>query len=325
MLLTAPQTVMPFCTQCGARLNADDRFCRECGVEVGAKAPAPSARPLTPVPVTPAFRSRPDALADVVSPHEEADASHAVLLGSVAAQNPLSFAAPIDESPTRRLLFIIGCFVIVAISGAAGYRWYSRPTPGDRPVAVDATDQSLESQGGGTHAQATRQTDRPGAASVADAARRPEAPHGAEASTSNVIADSTSETTDAANALGPPDGRIAVIAPGGSLAVAWTDGPFYNGHGADIRVDGPLAHRVPYIIFARSGPEDAWAQFDVNRKGFPNGTASHDFGHHGIARAQQIMIRNEGTSSLYLDAVTPLHRQPETHAEDESSGHRAVR
>ena len=127
------------------------------------------------------------------------------------------------------------------------------------------------------------------------------------------------------NALGPPDGRIAVIAAGGSLAVAWTDGPFYNGHGADIRVHGPLAHRVPYIIFARSGPEDAWVQFDVIRKGFPDGTASHDFGHHGIAHAQQIMIRNEGTSSLYLDAVTPLHRQPETHAEDESSGHRAVR
>lgn len=314
---------MPFCTDCGATLDAGDRFCRECGVEVRAAALVPSARPLTAVRPTSAFPSRLDALVEAQPPYEEPDASHGVLPEPVAAQNSLSFAVSTDESPTRRLLFIIGCFVIVAISGAAGYRWYSRPTPQARPVAVDATEQSLESPGDVRAAQPTGRTDRSGPASAADAATRSEAPHGAEAS--NVIAEFTRETTDAANALGAPDGRIAVVAPGGSLAVAWTDGPFYNGHGADIRVHGPLAHRVPYIILARSGPEDAWAQFDVNRKGFPDGTASHDFGHHGITRAQQIMIRNEGTSSLYLDAVTPLHRQPESHAEDESPGHRPAK
>lgn len=314
---------MPFCTQCGATLDAGDRFCRECGVEVRAAAPVPSARPPTLVRSTPAFPSRPDALPEVLPPHEESDTSRALLLGPAAAQNPLSFAAPTDASPARRLLFIIGCFVIVAISGAAGYWWFSRWTPEGRPVAVDATEESLESPGGPRPTQPPRRTDRAGPASAAEAAARSEAPHGGEAS--SVIAEFTRETTDAANALGAPDGRIAVIAPGGSLAVAWTDGPFYNGHGPDIRVHGPLGHRVPYIIFARTGPDDAWERFDVNRKGFSDGTAAHDFGHHGITRAQRIMIRNEGTSPLYLDALMPLYRQPESHGEDKSSGHRPGR
>lgn len=37
------------------------------------------------------------------------------------------------------------------------------------------------------------------------------------------------------------------------------------------------------------------------------------------------MIRNEGTSPLSVDAVTPLHRQPEMHAEGESGAHRPAR
>jgi len=54
-------------------------------------------------------------------------------------------------------------------------------------------------------------------------------------------------------------------------------------------------------------------------RGFSGGTASHDFGHHGIMRAQQIMIRNDGVSPLYLDAATPLHLQPDSHDNDDES------
>lgn len=72
-----------------------------------------------------------------------------------------------------------------------------------------------------------------------------------------------------------PEGRTAVIAPGGSLALTWADGPFDNDHGSDVRLYGPVGHRVSYSIFARSRAEDEWAKFDLNRKGFADGTASH--------------------------------------------------
>lgn len=318
--LCSAECIMPFCTQCGATLDAGDRFCRECGVEVRAAPPVASARPPVALSSTPAFPSRPDPpLVEDLPSRDETDASRAVLLGPAGPQNPLSFSAPVDESPARRLRFIIGCFLIVALSGWAGYRWFSRPTPDARAVAVEATEQSLESTHGAPHTQPTGPADRPRPESAAEAATRSEAPRGGEVWT--VIAEFTRETTDAANALGAPDGRIAIVASGGSLALAAADGQFYNGHGPDVRVHGPLGHRAPYIILARSGPEDAWAQFDVNRKGFSDGTASHDFGHHGITHAQQIMIRNDGTSPLYVDAITPLYRQPESHGDDKSPGH----
>lgn len=292
---------MPFCTRCGATIDAEDRFCRECGTEVRARASVSSPRAATefrPMPVVP---SRQDVALEPVPRHDNDDASGDVLLGPIAAPTSLRFDAASDTSSGRRLVFVIGCFVIVAISGLAVYRWFNRSVPERQPAAVETTEQSIEVP-----------------AATTGTAARPDTPHGGEAS--NVIADFTKDTTDAANALGAPDGRTAVIAPGGSLALAWA-GPFYNDHGADVRVHGPVGHRVSYIIFARSGPEEPWVRFDINRKGLGDGTASHDFGHHGIARAEQIMIRNEGSSALYLDAVTPLHRQPETHSDDESADH----
>lgn len=302
---------MPFCTRCGGAVDAADRFCRECGAEVRAGAAVQSPRPSTAVRPTPALPSQPDpARAPVAS--EDADVRpRGVLLGPI--HDPLTLAAPTETSPGRRLIFIIGCFLIIAISGVAGYRWFSRSTPEARSVAVDATEQSIDSPASMTGTPRAGSTSTSGRAATSDTP-----PRGGEAS--NVIADFTKETTDAGNALGAPDGRTAVIAPGGSLAVAWADGPFYNDHGPDVRVDGPIGHRLAYVIFARNGPEEPWTRFDINRKGFPDGTAAHDFGHHGLARAQQIMLRNEGTSPLYIDAVTPLHRQAETHEEDKSSG-----
>lgn len=36
-----------FCTQCGVALEAQDRFCRQCGHATGVGAPSPSGRRLT--------------------------------------------------------------------------------------------------------------------------------------------------------------------------------------------------------------------------------------------------------------------------------------
>lgn len=50
---------------------------------------------------------------------------------------------------------------------------------------------------------------------------------------------------------------------------------------------------------------------------YADGPASHDCGHNGIQQVQQIMIRNDGTSPLYLDAITPLHLRLESDDHDD--------
>ena len=119
-----------------------------------------------------------------------------------------------------------------------------------------------------------------------------------------------------AAAEGEPDGQVAIIPPGESLALEWTAGEFYNGEGPDVRVVGREGTRVRYTIFARSNPTDQWLRFDINTRGFRGGEATHDFGHHGIQAARELLIRNEGKENLEVDAVVPLYTTPQAHAED---------
>lgn len=114
-----------------------------------------------------------------------------------------------------------------------------------------------------------------------------------------------------------PDQKVAMIAPGGSLAVAFSTAEyFYNGSGADVEVHGSEGERTRYTIFARADTAGSWIRFDVNSLGFRNGVAGHDMGHHGLERARQIMIKNESGATLAIDALTPLHLQAEAHDDD---------
>ena len=285
---------MPFCTRCGVRLEAGDRFCGQCGAQVRSAARAPTLDAPASVASRPVVSSSPDAVSDV--PPREALGAAAPLREPehIAPQTLLSFASATEVSPARRLLLIILGVVLVALSGVAGYRWFTATAAPIASSAVDGTEQRVESSG----------SSEPSSDAMA-----------------SLVADFTTGTTDPANGMGRPDGRLAVIAPGGSLALAWTDGPFYNGDGPDIRVHGPVGRLASYVIFARNGADDRWARFDVNRKGFVDGIASHDFGHHAMTRAQQIMVRNDGKSALYLDAIVPVYRQAESHSENEAGGH----
>ena len=315
---------MPFCTQCGSTLDASDRFCRECGGEVRAAAPAPSARPPAAVPSSTApVPSRPDPPIDDRPSAGDTDSSRAARPASAAPQRLLSFSSADEKSFAPRFLFILCFALLVIFTGWAGYRWFSRPAPDGTAASVDSTEQSLEASNGLLNPPPAGALDRPGPESATEASAHSDAPR--EAELWNVIVEFTKETTDAANALGAPDGRLAVIAPGGSVALARPDGPFYNGDGPDVQAHGPREQRVSYTIFAKSGPDDAWVQFDLNRRGFADGTASHDFGHHEIQRAQRIMVRNDGTSLLYLDAVTALALEPDSHDDDESPSHQQTR
>src|SRR5215468_5647289 len=139
-----------------------------------------------------------------------------------------------------------------------------------------------------------------------------------------LIPDQTTGVADAPNALGSADRRMAVISPGGQLALEYHEGKFFGyGHGADLRVYGPEQGRVSYLIFVRDDPAVEWERIDINRRGFPRGEAGHDMGHHGIWKARQAMIRNIGKADLRIDAVSVVYKD-EAHVEV-ATRHRATR
>lgn len=217
------------------------------------------------------------------------------------------------ESPTHRTarpnLILVVLFTVL-VSGWAGYQWMSRVD--DDPTAETlATEQEIEQP----HTALPRPV--PGSQSR-------ETISGGRMSlvTWTVIAEATTGTADGANVTTHADGRVAVIQPGGTLALEKTEGSFYNGDGPDVRIDGPAGHRVPYILFTRNGAEEAWRQFDINQRGFIAGGTAHDFGHHGIQQGRQIMVRNNGVSALYIDAITPLHLEPDVGVHHEPGGHK---
>jgi hypothetical protein len=130
-----------------------------------------------------------------------------------------------------------------------------------------------------------------------------------------LIADQTTGVADAANALGSADQRMAVINPGGQIALEYHEGRFFgDGRGADLHVYGPEQGRVSYLIFVRNDPAEEWKRIDINRKGFHRGEAGHDMGHHGIRQARQAMIRNIAKADLRIDAASVVYKD-EVHGE----------
>ncbi len=78
----------------------------------------------------------------------------------------------------------------------------------------------------------------------------------------------------------------------------------------------PKQEHISYIIFVRDDPAATWERIDINRKGFPQGVAGHDMGHHGVRQARQILIKNNGNADLSIDAVTAAYKEvisPESH------------
>ena len=177
---------------------------------------------------------------------------------------------------------------LLGLSGWLGYRAFARS--GETPV-------------GPAPALETEEVIDPATAGSRPPTATPAPPIGW-----TVVADSTRGVGYATDVGVDADGRTAVIAPGGTLALAWT-GAFYNGQGPDIRVIGPEGDRTPYAIFARAAA-GKWVRFDQNRRGFPLEGVRHDFGHHELEAVLEVMIRNDGTVNLYIDAIAPLHTSP---------------
>jgi hypothetical protein len=221
---------------------------------------------------------------EVVAP--ESDSSEAMLVDN-APMFGEAFAK--TESGGRRVLLVFGALLLLA-GGGAGLWWYAQKGANEKVAA--ASDSAASNS----------------------AANNPAAPPSSEVIPAGnklweLIPDQTSGVADAANALGVADQRMAVINPGGQLALEYRGGKFFgDGHGADLHVYGLEQGRVSYLIFVRNDPAEEWTRIDINRKGFPQGEAGHDMGHHGVRQARQVMIRNDGNADLRIDAVSVKYK-----------------
>jgi hypothetical protein len=308
---------------CGSAVADEHRFCASCGAELrdGRLRESPSVAQdvprLSTTALIPAARPLVVRRARVAESDRDPVSAREPESTAVAVRDPLGSVIAGGEGTGPRIAVAVGIVLLIIVSGVAGYRWFHRSTP--LPVAVDGSEQVVDppqQHAGGSGAS----RDGRGATPGTEPTRSAESAHADDLWT--IVGDATRDTMHPDAALGKPDGRAAVIAPGGALALASVrDEPFYNGHGPDVRVDGPSGDPTPYTIFARSGPDEKWLRFDTNRHGFPNGFALHDFGHHHLEQARQILIRNDGSINLYVDGVTPMHTQPDAHeTPDHSQG-----
>lgn len=263
-----------------------------------------SAAPIRPA-MTPAVPGRKSTPAEILAP---SSSGVATLLDA-----PPTFgeATAKTRSGSKPVLLLFGALLLLA-AGVGGVIWWYTKGVGTGQVA------SI-SNSGNESAKSNQQVATVGDQSVArdrnTSGKNPTptpatGPLPTSGNLWEIILDQTSGTTNAANALGAVDQQMAVVKPGGRLALAYLEGQFFgDGDGADLRVYGPEQERVSYLIFVRDNTDAAWERIDLNRKGFPQGVAGHDMGHHGVRQARQIMIKNNGNADLSIDAITAIYKE----------------
>jgi hypothetical protein len=221
---------------------------------------------------------------EVVAP--ESDSSEAMLVDN-APMFGEAFAK--KESGGRRVLLVFGALLLLA-GGGAGLWWYAQKGANEKVAAA-----SVSAAPASVSAAPASVSAAPASSGVIPAGNK----------LWELIPDQTSGVADAANASEVADQRMAVINPGGQLALEYRGGKFFgDGHGADLHVYGLEQERVSYLIFVRNDPAEEWTRIDINGEGFPRGEAGHDMGHHGVRQARQVMIRNNGNADLRIDAVS---------------------
>ena len=212
-----------------------------------------------------------------------------------------SNAAPASNTRAKPAPLLFGALLLLALGGGLGYWWWRAHKGNTEQAATTAAAPTSDQQS--STAVSDRNTPGSGAGPTAETKPPP------SGKLWELISDQTSGASQAENALGAPDRQAAVIAPGGQLALAYLDGQFFgNGAGADLHVFGPEQGRVSYTVFVRDDPAGAWRRIDINRRGFTQGEADHDMGHHGLRQARQVMIRNDANTDLQLDAATVMYK-----------------
>lgn len=234
-----------------------------------------AARASLPTMLTPPSGAISPPAVETVSTSDQGNRS---VISSTASSGAPSGAIPANK-PNRRLVpLLLGALLLVACAGLALW-WYSRKGEITPAGTVSPT-------------LATNSSPPPGAGKLWE-----------------VIPDQTSKATNIASVLGEPDEQMAIIMPGGQLALAYVAGQFFgDGAGVDLRIYGHEGDQGAYSILLRDDPNEAWRQMDVNRRGFPRGVDEHDIHEHGVRRARQIMIKNIGATELHLDAIGAVYK-----------------
>jgi hypothetical protein len=199
---------------------------------------------------------------------------------------------------SRRLVLLVFGALLSLVGCGAGLWWYAQNSANEKVAAT------RDFAGSGQPATLDRNA-------TASSSVAPGSLIGTPASNKlwELIPDQTTGVADAVNAMGSADRRMAVITPGGQLALEYRGGKFFgDGRGADLRVYCPIRGQVSYLIFVRNNPDEDWMRIDINRKGFPRGEAGHDMGHHGVRQARYVMIRNNGNADLRIDAVSAVYK-----------------
>ncbi len=209
------------------------------------------------------------------------------------------------ESATNKVgkfvALFFGLLLLFLLGGGFGYWWYANKNNTKQTATTVTAPMSDQ-----------RPTTSPSPGESSNAPGSGAEPNNTPPSSGKpweLISDQTSSVSEGKNALGAPDRQVAVIVPGGQLALAYLDGQFFgDGAGADLRVFGPEQDQVSYIVLVRDDPAGAWRRIDINRRGFPQGGAGHDMGHHGVRQARQVLIKNAANTDLQLDAVTVTYK-----------------
>jgi eukaryotic-like serine/threonine-protein kinase len=267
--------------------------------------PPPPAPKITPRPVsavTPAPKTTPTPVKAVTpAPKPTPTPVKAVTPVSGRKVVPLNGASASGVSVKRgwnRKLVVPVLGALLLLMGG-GFWWYQQKG-GDEKAAATGNTASSGQQTSAVRGQPVVPNRNP---TVAPTASPP-----ASDKLWELISGQTRGVTDAANALGTANRQMAVIGAGGQLALEYREGrSFRDGEGSDLRVYGP-EQQVTYLIFVRNDPAENWERIDINRKGFTQGEASHDMGHHGVRQARQVMIRNTGNADLRIDAISIVYK-----------------
>jgi serine/threonine protein kinase len=251
---------------------------------------------VTPEQITP--RMAPKSVGKVTQ-----ESSHGV--ATPLGASSMSVEAPAKTGSGGRFVLPIFGALLLLLSGG-GLWWYSKKAGNEKVVTT--------SDSAGNSQQPSAVSGQP-TTTVQNATVSPSASPGPPESPApggeqwELISDQTIRVAEAANALGAANRQMAVISPGGQLALGYREGRFFgDGSGADLRVYGPEQERASYLIFVRNGSAGDWERIDINQKGFLRGEAGHDMGHHGVRQARQVMIRNNGNTGLRIDAVSVVYK-----------------
>lgn len=200
---------MPFCPMCGAAAAATHRFCAQCGAQLGTEAPAS-------LPAQPPSTS-PESLPAQPLQRPSSPVGVRTFLGT----SGLDGAERLIHEPRRSRPVVAAAVIGVLMGGAVGAYLWLRSEPA--MSGSESTEQVIDVSGAGSAS--------PGGGDLLW----------------TVLSDATQQTANADAVLGKPDGRVAAIEPGGALGLARAGGlRFYNGEGADVRLDAPAGDPTLY-------------------------------------------------------------------------------